>query len=479
MDDTPYINDGADTSLRKAVSLLNKIEAKTGSATFTGPVTIDSSSLASEASLNSLKTIAQNLQADVASGVNVSSPVPVTDNNQSLTIDGEVEVSNFPQIQQISGSVGVDSNSFVTALNAFTSNYAEALPVKLTSIQPGPSFGNLPVSGTVTANEQFQPITGSIIMNSGFSNTINCLGYTWMYLTAEGLNNGTWDRWVQWSNDNLNWSGGASFKGSPVFFWNGASWAQNNSLSVATNTVSLSQSGATLFVVPVLGKFFRVASGNQGEQDSVIYRYILNNSSFNPSVTINHLPAITGSVTASGPLTDEQLRQEPVSVKVDQGQSLPVSGPITEAQLRQTPVSVSGPLTNAQLRNSPVEVSFNSQTQANGLASYPKTGIFHTQTGYVYYDPVISAVKVFSYNPNRIFLAIYNPGNAGPFWVKFGGTAESPNGLNYSYDFDFKINSGAALVFDTGVVPADSIYLFTFPNPEAYALYTAYQYPPN
>lgn len=32
MDDTPYINDGADASLRKAVSLLNKIEANTGGA---------------------------------------------------------------------------------------------------------------------------------------------------------------------------------------------------------------------------------------------------------------------------------------------------------------------------------------------------------------------------------------------------------------------------------------------------------------
>jgi hypothetical protein len=30
VDDTPFINDGADTSLRKTVSLLNKIEAKTG-----------------------------------------------------------------------------------------------------------------------------------------------------------------------------------------------------------------------------------------------------------------------------------------------------------------------------------------------------------------------------------------------------------------------------------------------------------------
>ena len=32
MDDTPYLNDGADASLRKTVSLLNKIEANTSSA---------------------------------------------------------------------------------------------------------------------------------------------------------------------------------------------------------------------------------------------------------------------------------------------------------------------------------------------------------------------------------------------------------------------------------------------------------------
>lgn len=42
MDDTPYINDGADASLRKTVSLLNKIEAKTGATTITGPVTVSS-----------------------------------------------------------------------------------------------------------------------------------------------------------------------------------------------------------------------------------------------------------------------------------------------------------------------------------------------------------------------------------------------------------------------------------------------------
>ena len=42
MDDTPAVNDGADTSLRKTVSLLNKIEGKTGATTITGPVTVSS-----------------------------------------------------------------------------------------------------------------------------------------------------------------------------------------------------------------------------------------------------------------------------------------------------------------------------------------------------------------------------------------------------------------------------------------------------
>ena len=40
MVDTPFLNDGADESLRKTVSLLNKIEAKTGATTITGPVTV-------------------------------------------------------------------------------------------------------------------------------------------------------------------------------------------------------------------------------------------------------------------------------------------------------------------------------------------------------------------------------------------------------------------------------------------------------
>lgn len=62
---------------------------------------------------------------------------------------------------------------------------------------------------------------------------------------------------------------------------------------------------------------------------------------------------VSGSVTATGPLTDTQLRATPVPVSG----SVTASGPVTDTQLRATPVPVSGPLTDTQLRATPVPVS--------------------------------------------------------------------------------------------------------------------------
>ena len=130
MDDTPFVNDGADTSLRKAVSLLNKIEAKTGSTTITGPVTV-------------------NNEVEIKNGENA--PIPVSDNNSSLTVDGTVElgatslaalenisvtfpatqnvnvtnpglnvsVSNLPATQPVSGTIGTFNNTLVNAGSVF------------------------------------------------------------------------------------------------------------------------------------------------------------------------------------------------------------------------------------------------------------------------------------------------------------------------------------------------------------------------
>ena len=102
MVDTPFINDGADESLRKTVSLLNKIEAKTGSTTITGPV-----------------TVSNEVEVKNDSG----NPVPV----------------------KVKDSAGADV-SYITSGTAGTPS-ASVLSVQ--GISGGVS---LPISGTVTAN---------------------------------------------------------------------------------------------------------------------------------------------------------------------------------------------------------------------------------------------------------------------------------------------------------------------------------------
>lgn len=120
MDDTPAINDGADTSLRKTVSLLNKIEAKTGSTTITGPV-----------------TVSNEVEVKNDSG----NPVPVNDAGGSLTVDGSVSVSNLPASYPVTdngGSLTVDG----------TVGISGTVPVSGTFWQ-----ATQPVSGTVTAEQ--------------------------------------------------------------------------------------------------------------------------------------------------------------------------------------------------------------------------------------------------------------------------------------------------------------------------------------
>jgi hypothetical protein len=80
---------------------------------------------------------------------------------------------------------------------------------------------------------------------------------------------------------------------------------------------------------------------------------------------------VSGTVTATGPLTDTQLRATAVPVSG----TVTATGPLTDAQLRATPVpvsgsfSVSGSLTDAELRASPVAVSASSLPLPTGAAT--------------------------------------------------------------------------------------------------------------
>lgn len=62
---------------------------------------------------------------------------------------------------------------------------------------------------------------------------------------------------------------------------------------------------------------------------------------------------VSGTVTATGPLTDTQLRATAVPVSG----TVTATGPLTDTQLRATAVPVSGPLTDTQLRATAVPVS--------------------------------------------------------------------------------------------------------------------------
>lgn len=61
---------------------------------------------------------------------------------------------------------------------------------------------------------------------------------------------------------------------------------------------------------------------------------------------------VSGTVTATGPLTDTQLRASAVPVS-----GTVATGGLTDTQLRATAVPVSGPLTDTQLRATPVPIS--------------------------------------------------------------------------------------------------------------------------
>jgi hypothetical protein len=158
MDDTPYVNDGADASLRKTVSLLNKIEAKTGSATITGPVTVTN-------------------EVEIKNDAN--NPLPVSDNNGSLTVDGTVELgsTSLAALENISVTFPATQNVNVTnaGLNVSVTNLPATQPVSGTFWPT-----TQPISGSVSVSNlpATQPVSGTIgTFNSSLVNAGSPFSY--------------------------------------------------------------------------------------------------------------------------------------------------------------------------------------------------------------------------------------------------------------------------------------------------------------
>jgi hypothetical protein len=145
--DTPFINDGADESLRKTVSLLNKIEAKTGSTTITGPVTVSNEVEVTNSS---------------GSPIPVSGSVSVSNLPATQPISGSVSVSNFPATQPVSGTFWQATQPVSGSVSV--SNFPATQAVSLATAPTTPVTGTFwqatqPVSGTFW--QATQPVSGT------------------------------------------------------------------------------------------------------------------------------------------------------------------------------------------------------------------------------------------------------------------------------------------------------------------------------
>jgi len=127
---------------KNEIDYLEEIAAKTGSATITGPVTVTN-------------------EVEIKNSEN--SPIPVSDNNSSLTVDGTVELgaTSLAALENISVTFPSSQNvSVQNASLAVTGTFWQATqPVSLATAPTTPVTGTFwqatqPISGTVTANNQ-------------------------------------------------------------------------------------------------------------------------------------------------------------------------------------------------------------------------------------------------------------------------------------------------------------------------------------
>jgi hypothetical protein len=144
--DEPKLADPSGRSLHKINNLLKSIDAKTGSATITGPVTVTN-------------------EVEIKNDAN--NPLPVSDNNGSLTVDGTVELgsTSLAALENISVTFPATQNVNVTnaGLNVSVTNLPATQPVS-GSVSVSNFPATQPVSGTFW--QATQPVSGSVSVSN-------------------------------------------------------------------------------------------------------------------------------------------------------------------------------------------------------------------------------------------------------------------------------------------------------------------------
>jgi hypothetical protein len=242
--------------------------------------------------------------------------------------------------------------------------------------------------------------SGSFTNGGGASTGIDCGGYDYLVQHISGGGGGL-NRPINWSYDNVNWTqGGVVFKHISNA---GSSSTGNEAHWTVLGDILGTTSG--IFVIPVVGRYFRVGVGTTAGGGSWTHNWYLHKGPFQGLVeegigSRNSSPASTDTsdvglnglfkrllqrlttllpanltVSSTRLLVDGSGVTQPVSIA--SVPSHPVTGPLTNTELRATAVPVSGtvtantgltPLTDTQLRATAVPVS---------LASVPS----HAVTG--------------------------------------------------------------------------------------------------
>ena len=423
MDDTPYIHDGADASLRKTVSLLNKIEAKTGSATITGPVTVTN-------------------EVEIKNDAN--NPLPVSDNNGSLTVDGTVELgaTSLAALENISVTFPATQNVNVTnaGLSVSVSNLPATQPVS-----GSVSVSNFPATQPVSlATAPTTPVTGT------FWQATQPVSIASAPVTPVTDNGGS-----------LTVDGSVSVSNFPATQpVSGTFWQTTQPVSLASAPVTpVTDNGGSLTVDGTV-TVNDMTSGNAKTKivDSVgaDVSYITAGTAGTPSASVLSVQGISGgtSLPISGtvdtgltqPLTDTQLRAAVVPVSLASVPSHAVTQ-ATAANLNATVVG-SGSFTAAQATASSLKAQAQILNSAGSLVTYAETGTYGSPSVDVIsvqnpqgvaatittFTSTTASTSLIAAGSTRKAFTVYNSG-AGDLYI-------SPTAVCTTTNFQIKLSSG-------------------------------------
>jgi hypothetical protein len=186
MDDTPYVNDGADASLRKTVSLLNKIEANTSSTP--APVTLGTSSNPTVVKLNYFAGSAVGTDGGPADLTAVRVGYNSNSGNEFLAVSEStgLPISGIDLGAKADSVASSDTGTF--SVLAFIKRGLQNWTTLLAKI-PTLVSGRIPVDGSGVT----QPVSGTVALDAASLNALENISVTFpatqnVNVTNAGLN---------------------------------------------------------------------------------------------------------------------------------------------------------------------------------------------------------------------------------------------------------------------------------------------------